>query len=359
MRIVSAIARRDPGDALSAVNEAIESGQDVRQLNRQVSGLIRDALQVASGISVQEFTDELAAVVALRTLPELVEIASGFIETDSLIRSSAIPQLPLELAILRATVTQIIESASTARVERSSSSPEPIRRNVPRPTAPSDVAEPDLPAAAPPTQKWSAMAQNRTAPRQIRDEPTPIDQNPSRQPEPPALHPPIGTESAAEPIAVGDGETLSVQHILDMWAAIRSDVKSLDRRIEALMLEIDPVDVSANRLTLVSQYEFHRNMLNDASRKTVIESVVSRRLGRPYRVDVLLRSDFDASVGRDRDTPARPETVVDSAEMPADTGTEPERTSDEQITDEAGQKFLGAVLRMFDGTVIEEDPIER
>jgi hypothetical protein len=203
------------------------------------------------------------------------------------------------------------------------------------------------------------MAQNRTAPRQIRDEPTPIDQNPSRQPEPPALHPPIGTESAAEPIAVGDGETLSVQHILDMWASIRSDVKSLDRRIEALMLEIDPVDVSANRLTLVSQYEFHRNMLNDASRKTVIESVVSRRLGRPYRVDVLLRSDFDASVGRDRDTPARPETVVDSAEMPADTGTEPERTSDEQITDEAGQKFLGAVLRMFDGTVIEEDPIER
>ena len=42
--ILEAIANRDAAAALNTIAEAVQNGQDPRQLNRQVVGLIRDAL---------------------------------------------------------------------------------------------------------------------------------------------------------------------------------------------------------------------------------------------------------------------------------------------------------------------------
>lgn len=156
---------------------------------------------------------------------------------------------------------------------------------------------------------------------------------------------PVAAEIVAD-LDVQTGEQLTLERLIDMWPNVRADVKSLDRRIEALMLEIDPVEISDNRITLVSQYEFHRNMLNDSSRRSVIESVVTRRAGQPYRVEVVLRTEFEASLVRNAPSAS---TVEREAEA-----VPPALLDDSPVTEEQGEKFLGAVIRMFDGEIVDE-----
>ena len=56
VRVLIAISEGDPKSALQAINEAVNAGQDPRQLNRQIVSLIRDGLYIASGARGQATT---------------------------------------------------------------------------------------------------------------------------------------------------------------------------------------------------------------------------------------------------------------------------------------------------------------
>jgi hypothetical protein len=92
-------------------------------------------------------------------------------------------------------------------------------------------------------------------------------------------------------------------------------------------------------------------MLNDPARRTVIESVLSRRTGHPYRVEVILRSDFGG--------PAAAVVTPSPPQAPQPDQASPEPDSSTVISDEDGEKFIGAVVRIFDGTIIDDQVEDR
>ena len=362
IRIVSAIGRRDATEALAAVNEAVDAGQDVRQLNRQVVALLRDGLQVASGLNVLAYQDELKVLAANLTISDLVEVAAAFLDTESQIRSSVMPHLPLELAVLKSTVARsspgTMESTQPAspppKTDPEGAASVPERRATSFESMQNPVAV--HPASTPepaPTNKWTSMARNRDAVRRVSEtapsEPYSPEQAANKQATPEhASEPPMQVAAQADVAAeagIPPGD-LSTEFLVDMWPNIRADIKSLDRRTEALMLEIDPIDVIGDRVTLASPYEFHRNMLNDATRRSTLEDVISRRTGRAVRVEVVLKSDFLA-------------THAPQAVAPPNQSAQPEPAdAAPTAADEDGEKFLGAVLRIFDGEIIDETPEE-
>ena len=133
--------------------------------------------------------------------------------------------------------------------------------------------------------------------------------------------------------------------MVELWPNIRADIKSLDRRIEALLGEVDPVDVTDEEVILAASYEFHRDKVNEDERRAIVEEVIARRLGRSVRVQCVLRSDFVMTTRTPAIAPETPaEPVASDSPTPAI----------ERDGEKADEKMLGAVVRMFDGEIIDE-----
>jgi DNA polymerase-3 subunit gamma/tau len=84
---------------------------------------------------------------------------------------------------------------------------------------------------------------------------------------------------------------LHLEAMVDAWPRIRADVKAVNRRIEALLQQIDPVAIAGNRVTLVSPYEFHRNRVNTDEVRLVIEEVISRIFKEKVTVSCVTRDE--------------------------------------------------------------------
>jgi hypothetical protein len=145
--------------------------------------------------------------------------------------------------------------------------------------------------------------------------------------------------------SLASGDAVSIETLVGLWPKIRADVKSLDRRTEALLMEIDPVAVTADEVVLAAAYEFHRDKVNEDERRAIVETVIGRLLDRSIRVSCVLRAEF-VPQGANRKREAAP--------VPAPI-TEVEETPEVQAEGErADEKMLGAVVRMFDGEIVEE-----
>ena len=98
---------------------------------------------------------------------------------------------------------------------------------------------------------------------------------------------------------------------------MRADVKALNRRIEALLSEVDPVAISGNQITLAVPYPFHRDKLNSDDVRETVGGVLSRLLGRDISLQCILRSEMVTAPSkvlrlriRDRPSSARRRTQL-------------------------------------------------
>jgi len=311
-RLIEALADRNASLALGAVNEAVESGEDPRQLNRQLVAYLRILLHERAGGSPD--ADNRAKELAARfELPELGRLARIFSETDYKIRHSPYAQLPLEIALVDAIVGGAEPFAASAQPRSSapqSAAPPPIR--------PSD----DHLMAAPPTTALKdrlrqggrgnhlhVVAPGESAP----EEPVVLSAPASDSAKSPAL--PVVTSPQAS------GE-LSVGQLADLWLQIRNDVKAVNRRIEALLASIDPVAVSGANITLAAAYDFHRKRMNEDEVRGVVEDAISRIVGQRVTIQCVLRGE---------DVAATPQTAV-GAPAPAVEKTVFQSPPDEPIS---------------------------
>ncbi|MFN8591405.1 MAG: DNA polymerase III subunit gamma/tau [Thermomicrobiales bacterium] len=267
--LVEALARKHPGDALQVVQEATDAGEDPRQLNRQLLSYLRQLLYIRAGSSVD--ADEKSRSLAQQfSLDHLAAHARRFSEIDFSIKHSPFPQLPLEVALVQA-IGDTEASAPDSRQQ---------------PTASGEVT-PDATAPA------------ETRPTSLRDRVRGTSS--ARESLPPRLEPMSSPTASITPIrpmapvpvieADPGSDDLVVERIVDLWPAIRADVKALNRRIEALLSEVDPVAVSGKHVTLAAPYPFHRDKLNADDVRETIAGVLSRQLARPVTITCVLRGE--------------------------------------------------------------------
>jgi DNA polymerase-3 subunit gamma/tau len=316
--IALAIAERNPGSALEIVQQALDAGEDPRQLNRQLVTYLRHLmLERAGGAPATD--DQTTAIAQQFSLSDLARHARRFGEIDFTMKHAPFPQLPLEIALVEATAQTgpSAPSEASSQATRETPRPEPAARPMSlrdRVRAPSAIRELPPPEPAAP----------------VRTEPVPIV---PLRPEPvPAAAPVPSPSSDSAP---------EVEHIAELWPKVRADVKALNRRIEALLSEVDPVSVSGNQITLAVPYPFHRDKLNSDDVRDTVSSVLSRLLQRDITIACILRSEM---------------TV---APAPAPRGIEPTRgvipvevdvpeVSSKSDEEERAQVRLRAALNIFD-----------
>jgi hypothetical protein len=146
-----------------------------------------------------------------------------------------------------------------------------------------------------------------------------------------------------EPVDVGP---YGIEQIAELWPNVRADVKALNRRIEALLSEVDPVAISGNQITLAVPYPFHRDKLNSDDVRETVGGVLSRLLGKNVSLVCILRSEMAATAVQS--TPTKAEDP--SASQPND-----EASDDEE---ERARVRIRAAKNIFDAEEIPETESE-
>jgi DNA polymerase-3 subunit gamma/tau len=326
--MVEAIADKNPGAALGVVNEAIEAGEDARQLNRQLVAYLRVLLHERAGGSPD--ADDRAKQLAARfELGELVHLARIFSETDFKIRHSVYPQLPLEIALVESIAgpgqPAARPVASTAPTQSTQTRP-----TAPAPSSSSRSAEEEHLLSAPPVTSLKDRLRGATpqpAMTERRPQSAPVEPSVSA----PALPPEPSPRPASQP-----GE-LTVDYLAEIWTRVRADVKAVNRRAEALLSNVDPIDVKGTAITLGSTYEFHGKKLNEDDNRRLIEDAIQRIIGKTVTVTTVARDGYVAA--------SAPAPVVSAPVVARDD----ER---ERLEAERDEQRIQAAKNIFDGEVV-------
>lgn len=275
--LVAAIADRDAGKALAIVNDSVDAGDDPRQLNKQLVSYLRTLMFTKAGAG-HDPDDTARSLAARFHLGDLAELAALFSQVDYRIKHSTYAQLPLEIALVEAATRG--ETVPAVPVASPQSAPPPVD-----PSYSAVGVTPDQIAAKPPTTRLSDRVRGRTS-SIAESQPVPV---PTPTPPPAAVRttpPPPSAGPPASAIATGD---LSVDMLADLWTQIRADVKTIDRRVEALLAATDPYDVRGNEIALTTPYPFHCQRLNADKEKAIVTDVISRVVSRPVILTCYLR----------------------------------------------------------------------
>jgi DNA polymerase-3 subunit gamma/tau len=323
--LADAIARRSAADALRIVGDAIDAGEDPRQLNRQLVRYLRLLLLERSGASSEgdQRAGELAAAFTLR---ELAAHATRFSEIDFSIKHSPYPQLPLEVALVEA--SEPPESSSQVAAAEPSVEPAGAAVNAALPR---------------PTTSLRDRVRGASAIR-VADAAPPAPDRPS------AAITPLRPVEPEQPRSTGPSTPgdVDVDRIAELWPRVRADVKALNRRIEALLSEVDPVAVSGNAITLAVPYPFHRDKLNSDDVRETVSGVLSRLLGREVWLNCIWRGEaagLTSDSGRAQ-TDAVPAIQVEEAPLEA------------AESEERAEMRLRAAINIFDAEEVEHQRAE-
>jgi DNA polymerase III subunit gamma/tau len=240
-------------------------------LNRQMIGYLRMLLHVRAGGKPPE-ADDVALELAERfSLDRLSALVRMFTEIDAASNRSSYPQLPLELAVVRAIIGEPAVVADAL---------------------PADIAEPASPANAPsPARQREPISTRTEAPaRQPERKPAPRAERREQTERKPASPKPAA--AASRPSGpVND----MLEHLAANWTHIRRDVKAENSRIAALLSSADPAAVTEDKIILAAPYEFHRNKINEDSTRQVIERVLQQYTHSNHQLICLAPEDVPAS----------------------------------------------------------------
>lgn len=355
--IAAALGERDTAAALGVVQASVDDGEDPRQLNRQLIAFLRSLMLERAGAG-QSGDEAVTALAKQFSLHELAAHAQRFAEIDFNIKHSPFPQLPLEIAIVAATTMPVAPANTHQPVGQRSGAaplpqetPAPIREDAP--PAPRVTSLRDRvrnPGAAREAATVPSREPAAALPQPPRSEPTPI--KPIRSaPEP--MAPPAQPTPAT---AVGGPGTYEVAQIAELWPRIRSDVKAVNRRIEALLSEVDPVAISETEVTLAVPYPFHRDKLNSDDVRATVADVLSRNLGRKVTIACILRGEFVPAAGAPQPAPRVSAPPAAPEPAPAVGKAAP---PDIEPDDDADEARLQAVKNLLDADEIDDPELAR
>jgi len=158
--VVRAIAERQPGQGLTAINQALDAGADPRQLARQIVEYLRGMILTRHGTGaaldvVPEVQAEMAELSKAMAQPALLAALTAFQKAAAESRGNWQPGLPLEMALIETCADRPEPVAPpTAKPAAVTSSPPPSR-----PAAPVGPPKPPAKAApAPVTQTASTTS---------------------------------------------------------------------------------------------------------------------------------------------------------------------------------------------------------
>ncbi len=355
--LIEALLAGDVGAALRAVAGVADQGADLRQFTRDLVEHLRSLLLLlASGDQALADTgaDEFAMMTAWAQraeAPRLLHWLKLFSGLDYQLRTSPYGHLPLELAVVEALVqspppapsgpphpARPVQPASPARpAARPTAAPPPPRPAPPEPVAPPVAPAPPEPVApatppepvapeptvpappeavapepvAPPTSTAppESMVPPGSATMPTTPAPPPMEAAPTLFPLPVVTHAP---RSAAE-AAAANADFSALERVEAAWEAIKRDVRPKSPTVQALLHSVRPIDVEGNIVVLLASSSFHKDSLDKAPNRRIVEDVLKKHLGASFGIRCTIEARDESLDLRGQIREARKDELVRAA----------------------------------------------
>ncbi len=259
--LVARLAEKDVAGGLATIGSAVDGGADPRQVAREVVEYLRGLMliQVGSGNAVTLTADaqaEMTERARAFSREQLLHAIRLFNQAAFELRASANPTLPLELALVEATL-------------------EPAQAPV---AAPVPTAAP----ASAPTPRRAPNAAEGGAPKPKTEKRMP----PPRRVPPKSSAAPASPDQEEPPAPAG---ALSVETVRGNWDRVLARVRPHNKMAEALLRDAEPIRVDGDQVVLGFYYEGHvERFEKQANAKALIEKALAEIFQQKCRVKCVL-----------------------------------------------------------------------
>lgn len=252
--IVNALVKKDISLALSLVNKLSEGGYDLDVFSKSLLNYLRQLMLVSIDPDLSknfsfELTPEqikkLKDLSKQSTTAEILKIIDSISEGQNKIKSSFIPQLPLEIAIIKS----LDNNQETVNEEQE-----------------------DNPTKNTPTPKNKVVTKEAQAPIKSENV-SPVEESVEQKP----------TPRKAEKPSINIGVGL----VKDNWNKLLEDIKPHNHSLSALLSNCQPISVSGNIVSIVAKYSFYKDKMCERQNKLTIEDVLGNILNSEVRIKVL------------------------------------------------------------------------
>ncbi|HUP28039.1 MAG TPA: DNA polymerase III subunit gamma/tau [Chloroflexia bacterium] len=300
---VDVLISADLATGLRQINRILDEGLDLRQFNRQLVEHLRGLMLVKSGAasaqgegSLLDATEDMrsrmtgqAASVEMADLLRWVQI---FAAADASIRSSSYRQLPLEMALVEATLRPDLEPAPRTVQDRSADlaaaidqvAVVPPQRQVQKPIAPSTPREPEqAPSTLPPP--IHADLGKASAAQASGVQPADAAATSARKSDDLVEEPPIMPEDEP-PLADIEGDQLA--RLRALWPKLVDHLKARSPAIAAVFRDpglTRPHSVVGSVCTISFRDPIHVTRSRMERQRDVIEQALAWVLGYPCRLE--------------------------------------------------------------------------
>lgn len=280
--VIEHILKKDAPQAIQTINTLAQDGYDLDVFLKSLLNTLRQLMLVTVSQNLTKtFSYELTSaqkekLVALaqgHTPSELLHILNCFTEIQGKIKAAFIPQLPLEMAIIKAiSPTQPAATQALKTVPQSPQQPAaPIQPTQPsystpaRPQAPATTTEPQKATSEPVASKPALEAS--AAPQE-----------------------PLSEAPQAKPAAV------SLYDVDKNWRAITQEICANNASLATLLPTCRVVGVEGNSIIIATKFPFHRDKLKEQSNQLTVESAFDKILGSQLRLKAVTMEEAGISV---------------------------------------------------------------
>ncbi len=83
---------------------------------------------------------------------------------------------------------------------------------------------------------------------------------------------------------------ISIKKIQDNWEKILEKVKTYNHSIAAFLKAASPIEIKNNEILLGFHYQFHKEKINELKNRNIVENVIAEVLGSSFRIKCILIS---------------------------------------------------------------------
>jgi DNA polymerase-3 subunit gamma/tau len=254
--VVDALAGGDRAAGLTLINRALDGGADPRQFSRQVVDYLRSLLLVQLGAAelVETTEDERADMLRQANglpLPRLLAAIAAFSRAGAVGRSSWLPGLPLEMALIEAI------DAGKAREQPSSAS--------------THAASPEAASASKQSRKRSA--------KKVKEAPAAAEEYAEKEED--SEKPPQSKSQVAE-------GGLTFQVLKERWTDVLASARRLDRAAQALINSGRPLGLEGEVLVLGFASDLLREKMEKEQNVHVARTAIEETLNVPLGIRCVL-----------------------------------------------------------------------
>ena len=275
--LVGQILTRDVTGSIELINNLSQEGYDLDVFNKSLLNYLRQLMLVSVDEKLSKlFSFELTKEQATHLIKQadgqdpkkLLFIVQCFMEIQGKIKSSFIPQLPLEMAI--------VKTQNYAKEDKNNTENPRIGQNAPAATKIANVESksPEKPKNAPDSP---ALSKSR--------ESTVLEKEQIM-----AIYEPQETE---EKLKLEDSN-FTLNDVKKCWNQAIIEIRPLNHSLSAILQSCHPIKVEKGIISIAARFPFHKDKLNDDANRLTMESVFAKILG--FRLQIKANTNEEAGI---------------------------------------------------------------